>query len=931
MLTLTARSRIASEFQVSPDVVATFEEKLAAGDPIPFLARRYPDSLGELDAVALRKMRTRIDEAHDLELRRANLLKSIEALGESGESLKQLAQTAFDRWQLEDISAALRKPKGTRGAEAIGKGLEPLADAIVNLKNDGKSLDDLAAGFVSEEKSVATAQEALHGASAILAERYAAEYDVRQRVRREIRDRGEIVSKVFDSSKPGADRYREFFDHRERGKSMAPRRYLKLRQAEKEHILKFTVEVHVDDMLAELQKKVLGELAADANDLDRAYYEFKKTVLRDAVTRILLGALEVDIRTEWKERADLEAIGFLRKNLRNLCMHPPFGACVTLGVDPGARKGIRIAIAKPDGSFITESTLLNEGEDRSEAIAKAVNLIKEHRVRAIAISDDTENDTSIRFFREVLVSMAPAVEVNNSTAANPDSTNPSEAGSVATADVTKLAEAPSAPPEIVRVSEVGVSAIANSPLAREEFGDQPVPVRAAMSMARRLQDPLAEYARLDPKLLSGYHHGQDIAKSRLERMLNEEFDACVHEVPVDLNLAAVPVLALVGSMGIENAKKIVEWRRANGSFPSRVSLARVGLEEKFYQRCVAFLRVHDGADPLDETGVHPDHAAAVAKIVAAAGVATVRELTHEVLNNVNVASLADDTIPLSVFTLVRSLLLDGSRDPRGAFRASVYNDGVRGFHDLKPGRELDGIVRGVAQFGVFVDIGIGQDGLMHVSELADHFVKDAHDIVKLNDRVRVRVIEVDPGKRKISLTMRSDEVRKKAEEERQKRREERQAARERAREHRRRMAEMRQRHEEQRKAAEAAEKARVESGATASEGQTTDGASPAEARPKKSYELLSTQMQKAKSSQRVATARRDGIGSSDNRSGNNKKRGGSNMGPGKPRKDGRGRNNYDETDDGPDEVRKDAPKAAPTAPPGNAFKKFFQEKGILGS
>lgn len=929
MLPLTARSRIASEFQVSADVVATFEEKLAAGDPIPFLARRYPESLSELDATTLRRMRLRIEEARDLELRRANLLKSIEALGEAGEPLKSLATSAFDRWQLEDIAAKLRKPKGTRGAEASAKGLDPLAEAIGGNKGEGKSLEELAAAYVSEEKGVATAQEALHGASAILAEQFAADYEVRQRVRREIRDRGEIVSKVFDSSKPGADRYKEFFDHRERGKSMAPRRYLKLRQAEKERILKFTVEINVDETVADLQKKVLGELAADASEVDRAIHEFKKTALRDSVTRILLGALEVDVRTEWKERADLEAIGFLRKNIRSLSMRAPFGAQVVMGVDPGARKGMRVAIAAADGSFVKEATLSDEGDERAASMAQIVNLIKEHHVQAIALSEDKESDRAVKFFREAITSMTtPAAAPAESAEA------PAEGANAETAAPAEAAPAPAetAPasgpaPEILRVPETGVSAVANSPFAREEFGDQPVPVRAAMSMARRLQDPLAEYSRLDPKLLAGYHHGQDIAKGRLERMLNEEFDACVQEVPIDLNFAPAPLLALVGGMGIDNAKKIVDYRKANGAFPSRISLAKVGLDEKVYQRAVAFLRVHKGADPLDETGVHPEHAAAAEKIVKAAGVESVRDLTHEKLKELNVASLADESMPVAVLTLVRDLLMDGSRDPRGTFEPTIHNDGIRGFQDLKPGIELEGIVRGVAQFGVFVDIGIGQDGLMHVSELADHFVKDARDIVKLGDRVRVRVIEADSAKRKISLTMRSDEARKKAEEERVKRREERQLARDRARERRRRMAEMRQKHEEQRKAAEAAEKARIEAGGAPAD-PNAPPAPAADTGPKKSYELLSAS-RPAAPARRVATARRDGVSGKGNKRGGGP--GGRGQGGGRDgfRKDGRGGYHEDADDGGMDEVRKDAPKPASTAPPANAFKKFFQQKGFL--
>lgn len=954
MLSLTTRSRIAAEFQVSPEVLATFEERLAAGDPIPFLARRFPDTLGELDATALRRLRYRLEEARDVELRRANLLKTIEGLGEGGEAQKALALAAIDRWQLEDVAAKTRKPKGTRGAEASVKGLDELVALILAVDTAAsveKSLDEIAAPFVSEEKGVATAQEALHGAAAIVAERYAMEYDVRQRARREMRERGEIVSKVFDASKPGSDRYKEFFDRRERGKAMSPRRYLKLRQAEKEKILKFTVEINVDEVVHDLEAKIAGTLADGASENARAIHEFKKNALRDAVARILVGALEVDVRTEWKERADLDTLGFLRRNLRSTCMAPPYGARVVMGVDPGARKGIRVAVVAADGSLVADASWNEEGDERPKALAAAAAFLNENNVRAIAVTDTTEGDATVRFFRDAIAEfekMTTGADGANAAADSgmSKSATPGEAatgGTTASADAGEASSEPEesedslanppegyvAPPEILRITEIGVSAIANSPFARDEFGDKPVPVRAAVTMGRRLQDPLAEFARLDPKLLADYHHSLDVAKGRLDRMLNEEFDACVHEVPIDLNSAPAPLLAIVGGMGIENAKRIIEWRKANGKFPSRLSLARVeGLSEDAYQRSVAFLRVFGSADPIDETGVHPAHAPAVQKFVEAAGVQNCNDLTHEALRELSLPGLADETAPLAVVSLVRELLMDRSRDPRGAYKPTVFNEGIRTFGDVKPGMTLDGVVRGIAKFGVFVDIGIGQDGLIHVSELADEFVKDAGDVVNVGDRVKVRVIEPDAKTRKIALTMRSEESRQKAEEEKAKRRADRQAARERARERKRHIAEMRQRDAERRAAQEAAEKARAEGGAP-QEGASADGAASGEPRPVKSYDLIADQKRRASTAQRVAVARRDGI--AGNRGGN--RRGGPGGGPGGRGKGGQGGRRdgrfRDQEEEG-DVVRGDAaPRAEAAPPPANPFKKFFTQKGLI--
>jgi uncharacterized protein len=424
-------------------------------------------------------------------------------------------------------------------------------------------------------------------------------------------------------------------------------------------------------------------------------------------------------------------------------------------------------------------------------------------------------------------------------------------------------------------------------------------------MARRLQDPLAELVRVEPKILAGFHHGQDVAKGRLERMLHEEVESCVHEIPIDLNSAPAPLLAWVGSMGAEHAKKIVEWRKANGPFPSRVALARAGLDEAVFRRSVAFLRVYGGADPLDATGVHPDHAPVVEKLVKAGNVASLAELGPDALAAVEIAALADPDSPAALLEHVRALL--GKRDdPRGDFVRTVYNSGVRSIGHLKPGQELQGIVRGIANFGVFVDVGVSQDGLLHVSELASHFVKDPAEIVKVGDVVKVRVLSVEPHKKKIALTMKSEEERQAAEQqraqEREARRTQRLAARERARERR------------ERQAAAAARQERAAKGlppeAPAAGG--SPGGRPASARPPRP----------APTPVRAATTRRDGVTGGKKRRGAPFERG---------RRDGRGRGGEAGEDLMTAEpVSEKAKSEAPPAP-ANPFKRFFQAHGLLES
>ncbi len=1091
MLPEQAQNRLAAEFQVSSDAIAAFEERLEAGDSIPVLARRHPDRFAGLGIPALRKLRVRVDELRELEQRRANVLKQLDALGDEGQSLRAHARNAADSSQLDDVAARVRKPKGTRGAEAIAKGLEPLADAIASGDLQGKTLEDLAATFVrhdeptpdggasaaapeaaaiaetatagapsttdsatsdssatdsaagesagkskapvseaarapeasattetspaapsddgsspeapatdaatesetqapeastdrgaenpgaphkpekgtagkapraAEKKGVATAQEALQGAVAILAERHASDPEIRQRVRREIRERGEIVAKVFDAQKQGAERYSEFFDFRSRGKSLPPRRYLKLRRGERERVLKLGVEIRVDEVVAELAKSRIEPLADDAADAQKALHELRTSALRDAVGRILVGALEVDVRTEWKERADAETLSFLRRNLRTMCQRPPFGAHPVVGVDPGVRKGIRAAAIAADGSFLADATFETTGEGRAAALDRARSFLREHRIRGIAVSSGDSGSQAAAFFQEAMAgsgsaaSAVPAASPSDApngpvtaaeehapevaaviAPASSDSETPtpepalpaaavSEAAPSATpvpaksevsasdrGDAAPLgavpematpqvepsaAEAAESDPEIFRVPEVGTSAIANSAAAREEFGDKPVPVRAAISMARRLQDPLGELVRVDPKLLAGSHHGQDVAKGRLERTLQEELEISVHEVPVDLNLAPAPLLALVGGMGRKAAKAIVEWRRANGRFPSRVALALVGLDEQVYRRAVAFLRVPGSAEPLDETGVHPDHAPVVAKLVAAAGAASLNDVSRDALESLDLAPLSDDAAPLATLRAVRDLLLDRGVDPRGRVLPTPINTGVRNLGDLAAGQELDGVVRGVAAFGAFVDIGLAQEGLIHISELADHFVEDAGSIVQVGERVRVRVIEVDPAKKKIALTLRSEESRKQAEEERAARREARTAARERAKERRRREKET-----AERRAAEAA--GTVVPSEPGSDGGRGRGRGAGDRRAPSTV-------------QRAATSRRDG--------GGGRSRGGFGGGDRRGRRDGRSRDDFGEGSGDapiPVEPRKDTP------PPPNPFKKFFQSKGLI--
>lgn len=877
MLPPSVRQRIAAVSKSTPEVVAAMEEFLDAGEPLPYVARRHADRVGWLDTSVLRKIAARIEEARELELRRANVLKSLEPLGDAAAELRAHAEAAADRCSLDDVAAHLRKHKGTRGSEAIAKGLEPLADRLQSEEPINGPLDGIAEPFVNPEKGVATTHDALTGAAAILAERFAADPVVRERVRREMRERGEVVSKVFDASKPGAERYKEFFDLRERGKHLAGRRYSKLRQGEKERVLKFTVEFQADAVVKELAPKLVGAVPEGAPEGETARLELRRKALQDAVGHILPGAIELDVRTEWKERADLETIHtLLRKNIRALCHRPPFGRRVVVGVDTTPRKSLRAAVVGPDGSLRADATFELKGDARAASLERAAAWLREHAVEAVAVGSESTSNEAYKFFREAAEASPKAVKA-------PDSTEAQAGKSSEEAAPVPEFQAP----EVIRVPEVGASSIANSPLGREELGDHPVPVRMAVSIARRLQDPIAEYARVEPKTLSGFHHSLDVSKGRLERLLTEEMESCVHEIPVDLNTAPAALLKWVGGMGIENAKKIVEWRRENGPFPSRVALARVGLDEAVYRRAVAFLRVHGGADPLDATGVHPDHAPVVEKICRSAGVESVKDLTSDMLRALAPEAVADSETPARLVEFVRDVLLESRQDPRGRFVVTVHNEGVRSVGHLKPGQELEGIVRGIAPFGVFVDLGVHQDGLLHVSELADHFVKDPHEVVKVGQHVKVRVLAIDPVKKKIALTMKSEEARRKAEEHRAAERAARQAAR--------------------------------EAGATEGFDRRRRSGGGVRAGVREGGEAAAAPV-------RAASTRRDGL------AGGRKPRHGGGADRGGPRK-GRGRVGAEReeeplTAESPP-AKGDAAKPEPGTPPANPFKRFFEARGLI--
>lgn len=713
---------IATEIAAQPRQVLTAIELLDEGATVPFIARYRKEVTGGLDDTQLRKLEERLGYLRELEDRRQTVLNSIREQGKLDDALEARIAQAVTKSELEDLYLPFKPKRRTRAEIAREKGLGPLAEAL--LADRSLIPAEVALGYLNEQ--VADAKAALEGARDILMEGFAENAELLSRLRAYLREHAVLRSRVAEGKQQAGAKFSDYFDHHERWSTVPGHRALAMMRGRNEDILALDIEVDADDVST---LKPVEKLIADAHAIPVNGSAADAWLLEVArwTWRVKLSfSLSLDLMMELRQRAEEEAIAVFARNLKDLLLAAPAGSRVTMGLDPGIRTGVKVAVIDGTGKLLETTTVypFQPRNDLRGAQAELARLIAKHRVELIAIG----NGTASRETDQMIAGLLPA-----------------------------LAE-----PKPVRVvvSEAGASVYSASETAALEFPDLDVSLRGAVSIARRLQDPLAELVKIEPKSIGVGQYQHDVDGYRLARSLDAVVEDAVNAVGVDLNTASASLLTRVSGLGGSLAEAIIAYRNDKGRFRTRRELLEVPrLGPKTFEQCAGFLRITDGDEPLDASSVHPEAYGVAARIVAACG-RDVRALMGDSvkLKSLNPRDFADDKFGLPTVRDIIAELDKPGRDPRPEFRTATFAEGVNEIADLKPGMELEGTVTNVAAFGAFVDIGVHQDGLVHVSQLADRFVKNPHEVVKAGDVVKVRVVDVDPQRKRIALTMRKHDT-----------------------------------------------------------------------------------------------------------------------------------------------------------------------------
>ena len=720
--------RIAEELGVRAQQVQAAVELLDGGSTVPFIARYRKEVTGMLDDAQLRTLEERLGYLRELEERRTAILNSIREQGKLDDALQAQIMAADSKARLEDIYLPYKPKRRTKAQIAKEAGLEPLADAL--LTDPTKMPDAIAATFVNAEKGVADATAALEGARSILVERFGEDADLIGNLREEMWGRGRLAAKAKDDKKdtPEGAKFADYFDKAEPLTKMPSHRILAMYRGEKEGVLDLNFEPE-DPAQAPASGPSLYEvrIARKFNIADRGRPADKwlNDTVRWAWRTRIQGHLSVDLRMRLWQAAEEEAVRVFASNLRDLLLAAPAGTRATMGLDPGFRTGVKVAVVDATGK-VAATTAIYPHEPRrawTESLAILGRLCKEHKVELIAIGNGTASRETDKLASE-LVAIAPELKLTK-----------------------------------IMVSEAGASVYSASAYASAELPDLDVSLRGAVSIARRLQDPLAELVKIDPKSIGVGQYQHDLSESKLSRSLDAVVEDCVNAVGVDVNTASPPLLARVSGISESLAKNIVAYRDTKGAFKKRSELQEVPrLGPKAFEQAAGFLRIPNGDDPLDASSVHPEAYPVVRKIVKAAKTDIKKLIGNApILRGLAPKEFVDETFGLPTVTDILRELEKPGRDPRPAFKTATFQEGVEKISDLKPGMVLEGVVTNVAAFGAFVDIGVHQDGLVHVSALSKTFVKDPREVVKPGDIVRVKVMEVDQPRKRISLSLRLDD------------------------------------------------------------------------------------------------------------------------------------------------------------------------------
>ena len=698
---------ISRELDIPSDQVSATVTLLDSGSTIPFISRYRKEATGNLDEVQVMNIRDCLSDLVTIDKRRAVILKSVLDQGKLTEGLKIKILEAKSLVILEDLYLPYKPKRRTKATVAKEKGLEPLAKMIFDQK--GMDLEKEALEFVSKDKGVESIEEAIKGARDIIAEWVSEDAIIREKLRGLFRSEGVVYSKVIKGKEADASKFRDYFAYTEFAKNIPSHRFLAIRRGEKETFLSLRILPDERQAILILENHFVHSNGADSREVRMA--------IHDSFKRLLLPSLETKIRLEIKKIADLEAIDVFKRNFRNLLMAAPVGEKIVLAIDPGLRTGCKVVVLNAQGKILCHDIVYLSGSDYQKEAAKKTlkDFIKKYGVQFIAVGNGTAGRETETFVRMLGIDKSI---------------------------------------QIVLVNESGASIYSASEVAREEFPDLDLTVRSAVSIGRRLMDPLAELVKIDAKSIGVGQYQHDVDQNLLKKSLDDVVQSCVNNVGVEINTASKELLTYVSGLGVIRAQAIIDYRNKSGSFKSRQDLLKVeGLGAKAIEQAIGFLRICGGDNPLDASAVHIESYGIVDQMS--------KDLGHEIpdlignqdlCNTINLKKYVTETVGLLTLEDIRDELSKPGRDPREKFEVFNFKKGVEHIDDLREGMILPGIVTNVTAFGAFVDIGVHQDGLVHISEISDTYVKDPNTVVKVQQKLSVKVLEIDKERGRIALS-----------------------------------------------------------------------------------------------------------------------------------------------------------------------------------
>ncbi len=704
---------ISSELAVKPWQVKATAGLLDEGGTVPFISRYRKEATGSLDEVAVASVRDRLEQLREMDKRRDAIFKSLEERELLTDELKEKLIKADSMTEIEDIYLPFRPKRRTRATVAKEKGLEPLA--VIIFAQDEIDPENEAKAFIDDEKGVDSVDVALAGARDIIAEWVSEDKHAREKMRELYMNKAVVKSKVISGKEDLGIKYKDYYEWEEPVQNIPSHRMLAIRRGEHEEFLILRInpaEEDAVDLLEAIFVKGTGQASAQV-----------QLAVQDSYKRLLSSSIETEMRLAAKKRADKEAIKVFVENLRQLLLSPPLGRKTVLAIDPGFRTGCKLVCLDRQGKLLHNDTIYLQASEKkiNEASVKISELCKEYKIEAIAIGNGTASRETETFIKSIGLSK----EIN-----------------------------------IIMVNESGASVYSASEVAREEFPDHDITVRGSVSIGRRLMDPLSELVKIDPKSIGVGQYQHDVDQAELKRNLDDVVTSCVNGVGVEANTAGRQLLTYVSGLGPQLAKSIVDYRNEHGSFRTREELKKVPrLGPKAFEQAAGFMRIGDGDNPLDSSAVHPESYCIVNAMAKDAGCNTMELINNDqVRKSIDLSRYVTDTVGMPTLTDIMDELDKPGRDPREKFETFSFTEGVEKIGDLKQGMKLPGIVTNITAFGVFVDLGVHQDGLVHISELADRFVKNPADVVKVQQKVMVTVMEIDIQRKRIALSMKSGQA-----------------------------------------------------------------------------------------------------------------------------------------------------------------------------